>query len=181
MKEFDVQKYKYVKDKNSNVWRYSESKKHYIKLTPWKDGEDRRVNVFEIEQLVKANKLMPISKLEARTLTNKRWDDHSTSWVFNGQTFEVKERSENKDIDFPMHTFVQYYIGADAQKHSLVNRYRLGYYNGDLVWWWSYHYYPQTYVYKFESIDKEPDTMNFWYTDCRHIKPIFNKTIGKYI
>ena len=54
VKSFNI--FPYAKDKHDNVWKYIPAKDHFIKISPWKDGEDRRVNCFQIAlKLTKVN------------------------------------------------------------------------------------------------------------------------------
>ena len=185
MKQFDVRKYAYVKDKHDNVYKNLNKKGHYLKITPWIDGEDRRINVFEIESLVKSGKLTAIERTDALCAANKRWHTDERSWEFNGQTFCVEAidgKDTEKALKAPMHTFVTKYKGADGKDHSFDRRYRIGMLKGDMVWWEGTGNFPQVCVYRFISIDEEPKFDNgFCYVNARHIKPIMNKYTRKYI
>jgi len=83
LKKFDF--FEYVVDKHNNVWKYIKSKDHFIKVTPWKDGEDRRMNRFQIENLINIGKLVQMKgKPRVYEIINERWDNDERSWEYNG-------------------------------------------------------------------------------------------------
>ena len=183
----------YVVDKHNNVWKYIVSKQHFIKVTPWEYAEDRRINVFEIEkQILSGNLVQMKAKPRVYEIINKRWDDYEYSWEYEGTLYYASiNHVDNKAYDAPIHKFEQSYKDKNGKKHTYYNEYRIGFYNGKLVWWTCYHYYPRAYVWTFESIDKEPkdkydETSGHWtitgqWTNIKHIKPVYNNTTQKYI
>lgn len=180
LKKFDF--FEYVVDKHNNVWKYIKSKDHFIKVTPWKDGEDRRMNRFQIENLINIGKLVQMKgKPRVYEIINERWDNDERSWEYNGMLFEVgKNFKENQAFDAPLHKFLYSYKAQNGNNVKYTNDYRIGYFNGKLVWWTCFHYYPRTYIWTFESLDKEPRGFGSW-TNIKHIKPIYNLSTGNYI
>jgi len=140
VKEFDF--FEYVVDKHNNVWKYIKSKDHFIKVTPWKDGEDRRMNRFQIENLINIGKLIQMKgKPHVHEIINERWDNDERSLEYNGMLFEVgKNFKENHAFDAPLHRFVHSYKTQDMITHKYTNDYRIGYFNGNLIWWTCFHF-----------------------------------------
>ena len=174
--------FEYVVDKHNNIWKYIKSKDHFIKVTPWQKGEDRRINRFEIENLIKSGKLTQMKgKPQIYAIINEKWDNDERTWEHDGMLFAVgKNFKENQAFDAPLHKFVHSYKTQDGATHEYTNDYRIGYFNGNLVWWTCLHYYPRTYIWGFEDLDKEPTGFGSW-TNIKHIKPIYNLSLGNYI
>lgn len=180
LKEFDF--FEYVVDKHNNVWRYIKSKDHFIKVTPWDNGEDRRMNRSEIERFIESGELIQMKgKPRVYEIINERWDNDVRSWEYNGMHFEAgKNSKENQAFDAPFHKFLHSYKDQDGKTVEYTHDYRIGYFNGKIIWWSCYHYYPRTYILPFESLDKEPSGFGSW-TNIKHIKPIYNLSTGNYI
>ena len=177
----------YVVDKHNNVWKYIVSKQHFIKVTPWKYAEDRRVNVFEIEtQILSGDLVQKKAKPQVYEIINKRWDEYDYSWEYEGTLYSVGiNHIDAQAYDAPLHKFEHSYKSQDGKKHTYTSDYRIGFYNGKIVWWTCYHYYPRTYVWPFKSIDEEPGRYSLeitgQWTNIKHIKPIYNNTTQEYI
>lgn len=173
MKNFEF--FPFVVDKHNNVWKYIKSKDHFIKLTPWKQGEDRRVNRFEIEKLIIKNALTQMkNKPDVHEIINNRWREVDFSWVFRGRTYYVDSfKSYNDCMKAPQHIFRHTYKDTNGKEHEYFSKYRLGFHNGKIVWFNPYHYFPQLYIWAFEDINKEPEGYNSW-ANAKSIRPIYN-------
>lgn len=173
MKNFEF--FPFVVDKHNNVWKYIKSKDHFIKLTPWKQGEDRRVNRFEIEKLIVKNALTQMkNKPAVHEIINNRWREVDFSWVFRGRTYYVDSfKSYNDCMKAPQHIFRHTHKDANGKEHEYFSKYRLGFHNGKIVWFNPYHYFPQLYIWAFEDINKEPEGYNSW-SNAKSIRPIYN-------
>lgn len=177
-------KFRYVKDKHNNVWKYIPDKKHFLKVTPWENFEDRRVNCFEIEKRILKGELEQYTgKPKIYEIINKRWDDTESEWEYNGNIFFTERRGDNQNdcLKAPIHKFYHTYKTQDGKEHTYSNDYRIGYHNGNIVWFCFYHYYPQTIIIPFVSIDKEPEGMRTKWTKVCHIKPIYSVKNNGYI
>ena len=109
VKSFDI--FPYVKDKHDNVWKYIPAKDHFIKISPWKDGEDRRVNRFQIEQKINKGELEQYSNKQGiKQIINERWDKEDREWDFNGDHFIVSPRMNDNDFyKAKVHKFIHTY------------------------------------------------------------------------
>ena len=100
--------FEYVVDKHNNVWKYIKSKDHFIKVTPWQKGEDRRINRFEIENLIESGKLIQMKgKPQIYAIINEKWDNDERTWEHDGMLFTVgKNFKANQAFDAPLHKVV---------------------------------------------------------------------------
>lgn len=180
MKNFDS--FPFVVDKHNRVWKYVKAKGHFIKVTPWNNGEDRRVNRFQIEKLIKENKLTQMKdKPAVHEIINKVWDNCYRSWEYMGVEYRVDDREHAAHYEkAPIHKFEHFYTASNGEKCSWYENWRLGFNNGKIVWVNAYHYYPRVIIAPFESIDKEPKG-NFSWTTYFHVRPIYSTATGEYI
>ena len=182
IKSFD--KFLYVKDKHDNVWKYIPNKDHFIKISPWKDREDRRVNRFQIEQKIIKGELVQYSNKQGiKEIINKRWDETDVDWQHGDDHFFVNKRTNDDDyFKAKEHKFRQTYKDRNGVEHEYFNSYRLVFYNGQLYWSHPYHYWPQVVLWEFESEDKEPDVKSeMRWTKGYHLRPIWSEKHQDYI
>jgi len=171
----DFKSYPFVVDKHNNVWKYIKDKEHFIKVTPWKVGEDRRVNKFVIEKLIIKNVLTQMKdKSKVHEIINNRWREINYSWIHDDKIYYVEEfNSKNDCLKAPVHKFKHIYKDRYGKKHEYFEEYRIGFYNGNIVWFNPYHYFPQLCVWEFKDINKEPVGYNHW-TSAKIVRPIYN-------
>lgn len=184
VKSFDI--FPYVVDKHDNIWKITE-KGHFLKMTPWEDGEDRRVNRYQIEELIKAGKLTQYSaKPKLFEKLNKRWANISFEWIHDGKRFsvDVVDKYHPNFYKAPEHKFPHFYKDLKGEKHIYYSSYRIVFYNGNIYWATPYHYWPQVQLYEFESPDKEPVIKlesYFRWAQGRYLRPIYSYSEGNYI
>lgn len=184
VKSFDV--YPYVIDKHYNIWKYTD-RGYFLKVSPWENGEDRRVNKCHIEELIKRGKLTQCSaKSTLFEKLNKKWDECGREWEHNGEHFcvDIQGNNGNDFYKAPIHKFPHTYKGIDGNKHTYCSEYRIVFFNGNIYWATPHHYWPQVQLYKFESVDKEPETKinsYFRWTNGYHLRPIYSVNRGEYI
>ena len=183
VKSFDI--FPYVKDKHDNVWKYISAKDHFIKISPWKDGEDRRVNRFQIEQKINKGELVQYSNKQGiKQIINERWDKEDREWDFNGDHFVVSPRMNDNDFyKAKVHKFIHTYKDQNGEEHEYSNNYRIVFFNGKIVWANPWHYWPQGQIYTFKAEDIEPDMMHSGYqwTKGYHLRPIYSCKRQEYI
>ena len=173
MKQFEF--FPFVVDKHNNVWKYVKTKDHFIKVTPWKPGEDRRVNRFEIEKLITSNALTQMkNKPTVHEIINNRWREVDFSWEFNGKKFYVDPyKSMDECMKAPLHKFVHKYKDFEGKQREYCESFRIGFHNGKLVWFAAYHYFPQLCMWPFEDVNKEPTGYHYW-GNAKSVRPIYN-------
>lgn len=81
---------KYVQDKNEIVYKVMPT--HLLKLSPWEDGEDRRV----LEKDVDGYKV--ISYQNACMIVNTQFANKVEEWKFNGKKYIANSIGTNKNI-----------------------------------------------------------------------------------
>lgn len=174
------EKFPYVADKHDNVWKYCIKSKHFLKVTPWEDGEDRRVNVYEVEKWVESGKVTQYTaKPKIFEIINRRWDNVSCSWEFGGDVYTSPEREKSIDWEqIPWHEFTEEFKSG----HKYTSRYKLVHYQGHLYWSTPYVYYPKLVLYEFNCIGCPPKNkdMRRW-SHIKHCRPVFSKYENKYI
>jgi len=184
VKTFDI--FPYVVDKHDNIWKYTNAG-YFLKVSPWESGKDRRVNRFEIEELIKKGKLIQYTaKPKLFEKLNKRWDNATHDWMHNDDIFQVALPNKNgKDFyKAPLHKFSHKYKDAQGITHEYFSEYRIVFFNGNIYWATPYHYWPQVQLYEFLSEDKEPEQkLNdyFRWTKGYHLRPIYSSKRGTYI
>ena len=81
---------KYVQDKNEIVYKVMPN--HLLKLSPWEDGEDRRV----LEKDIDGYKV--ISYQNACMIVNTQFANKVEEWKFNGKKYIANSIGTNKNI-----------------------------------------------------------------------------------
>lgn len=79
----------YIQTDNGNVYKVLEN--HYLKLSPWKDGEDRRVR----EENIGDYKV--ISYKNACMIVNNQFSNTVEKWEHNGKQYLANAIGTNKD------------------------------------------------------------------------------------
>lgn len=181
---YDFEFWPYVCDEYNNVFRYS-PKGYFLKVTPWNKSEDRRYSIDEIKKNIENGNLKQYkAKSKIHEIINSRWkDERIFEWEYNGMKFKAcvfeKERDYSK---IPLHSFKHTYKDINGNEHSYENKYRIVFFNGKIYWSHCYHYYPQTILIPFESLDKEPGyTEKTHWTNVKNVRAIFNKNTKEFI
>ena len=157
---------------NNNIYKYFKDKQYYLMMTGWDklENKDRRY----VENDFDSNKLIKINKNVVLMLINKYWDSGVRKWTFRGDEFS------NGDTygQAKSHGFVHTYKNKEGEDKPYVNIYKLVWHQGHLYWAVHYHYYPRVLLYKFESVDKEPETLKSFvkWTDASHCRAVVNLT-----
>ena len=81
----------YIQDNQGIVYKVMPN--HYLKLSPWKDGEDRRV--MEIEN----DDYQVITYKNACMIINKQFNNTVENWEFNGKQYIANAIGDNKNIE----------------------------------------------------------------------------------
>ena len=155
-----------------NVFKYLENKKYYLMMTGWDklENKDRRYIESEFDN----DKLIKVNKNVALKLINDYWDSGIRTWAFNGNEYSNGDAYEKAKS----HGFVHTYKNKEGEDKPYVNIYKLVWHQGHLYWAAHYHYYPRVLLYKFESIDKEPVSLDSFvkWTNASHCRAIVNLT-----
>ena len=82
---------KYIQDNEGIVYKVMPT--HYIKLSPWKDGEDRRVHEIQNDNY------RMITYKNACMIINSQFNNTVENWNFNGKQYIANAIGDNKNIE----------------------------------------------------------------------------------
>jgi hypothetical protein len=162
----------YKETKNSNI---------FLKVTPWKNGEDRRLTANYLARLKKQNMAvnMPFSK--AREELNTVWNNHSAEWTFNGKEYKVKANDTFNFTKDASHIKVYKWTNCRGEEHTYTEDYFLCYYQGKVYWTHCSQYYPQMFLYRAtDDIENENFNNGGQWTSIKNIRPIYVKDMNKW-
>lgn len=153
-----------------NVFKYLDNKKYYLMMTGWDklENKDRRYIESEFDN----DKLIKINKNVALKLINDYWDSGIRTWAFDGNEYSNGDTYENAKF----HKFIHTYKTKSGEERSYTNNYKLVWHQGHIYWAIHYHYYPRVQLHKFESIEKEPVSLDSFvkWTNASHCRAIVN-------
>ena len=153
-----------------NIFKYLENKKCYLMMTGWDklENKDRRYAESDFD----SSKILKINKNVASKLINEYWDSGIRTWTFNCNEYSNGETYEKAKF----HNFTHTYKDRLGKEKSYDNSYKLVWHQGHIYWAVHYHHYPRVMLYKFESIDKEPISLNNFvkWTNASHCRAIVN-------
>lgn len=187
----------YYKTEDGNIYKYNSNKKYFLLCTPWKNGEDRRKNIDELNNPVSYNKHKAVFEI------NEAWRKTNFKWHYNGKTYETRgmvfddviihtktvNYSWSKkpyEMSWKEYTklfkickpHVWHHVRDWKDKNNMMHHheyddtYYLVMYQGKLIWVQVSQYIPQIYFYEFEGIDVEPKKWGGW-TNIKCIRPIY--------
>lgn len=81
----------YIQDSEGLVYKVMPD--HFLKLSPWKDGEDRRIYEQDLDSGYKV-----ITYSNACMIINNQFNNTTEKWEHNGKKYIASSISENKDI-----------------------------------------------------------------------------------
>ena len=82
---------KYIQDNEGIVYKVMPT--HYLKLSPWKDGEDRRVHEIQNDNY------RMITYKNACMIINSQFNNTVENWNFNGKQYIANAIGDNKNIE----------------------------------------------------------------------------------
>ena len=169
---------KFIITPNNHIYKWVESKGYYLKLTPWEDGEDRRVlenNIGEHDR---------ISYNSAMESLNTIWNNTTRSWRFEGENYKVLSNHNpslgannlNSLHHAPDHDFPVEWIDRNCEVKISHDVYKLCFYQGKIFWAKISQYYPRIILIKFEGINIPPKWSNHTrWANFKHCRPIFKE------
>ena len=179
-------KNKFIVDNKNHIYKYIPSHDYYLKVTPWKQGEDRRKTLDEIDKMISSGKAIPEKNQNmVYQKLNDIWDQTYDTWEHGGYTYEVELFEKTKmRMNFqkvPWHYFSQKDINYLGIEREFKYNYKIGYNCGNLYWVEIGAYLPRVKLYTFINEDTPPDRAYFKWSRLEHIRPIYNKKLKKYI
>lgn len=88
---------KYVEDVSGNIYKMLDT--HFLKLSPWKENEDRRI--VEID----SNNYHIIAYNNACMIINKQFDETKETWVHKGKNYIANVLNINTKDEIEEHSF----------------------------------------------------------------------------
>lgn len=123
---------------------YRKYSQHWLKVSPWDAGEDRRLAFSEVNKLLETKKAKEIDKNYAYRILNKQFKDYSTDWFHEGNLFKIMKGYDMENS--PSHSFE-----IDGCNLS----FKICWSSGSLYWKESSDD-DRVRLYKFEGLDKQP-------------------------
>lgn len=169
---------KYILTSDNHIYKWVENKEYYLKMTPWEDGEDRRVSPNDIGEYTR------ISFSSAMTKLNLIWNSGVFTWRFNGDNYmvypNIKPSLDGESFNplhkAPTHDFPNEWTDRDGERRISHDYYRICFYQGKIYWAKNSHYYPQIMLLKFEGMDVPPDwRKHVKWANFKHCRPIFKE------
>jgi hypothetical protein len=175
-------KRKYIKILlNNSIYKETKDKNIFLKVTPWKNGEDRRLTANYLARLKKQNMAVNMSFSKAREELNTVWNNHSTEWIHNGKEYKVKANDKFIFTKDASHVKVYKWTNCRGEEYTYTEDYYLCYYQGKVYWTHCSQYYPQLYLYHATTDNIEDETLcNGQWTNVKNIRPIYVKDMEKW-
>lgn len=143
----------YFIDTNKVIYKYIFNKNHFVKLTHWSIGEERRISIKDLVN----KELKELKQTKANELTNKYWNNLTIEWEYKGKKYKALSKKD-RQLYYPnkrnkAHVFP---CGSDVYGYK-CHKFWIGLYQNRIVW---YTILPEgCVILKFHSIDKEPTLM----------------------
>lgn len=157
----------FVEDNNGVIFSQKRSEEHngmvfkypYLKISPWKEGEDRRYDNIDIKRR--------LSKTKAFEIVNQQFRLTPQKWIYLGQKFEAKKCFI--DYDNPRDIINQMTIKIERPKAYLFMC------KGKLVYGFlEPNYLPRVFIQRIDN--------NYCsWTNFRWLKPIYNLSENKWV
>lgn len=170
----------YKNIETGEIFKETSDNVKYLKVSPWKTGEDRRINIDDLKKLELEGKVTKLPSDNAHEELNTIWNNTDRYWSHDDNEYKSLGKSYiSKNNLPPMHTFM-YYRGTGDDKELLYGEgFHLAMFQGQL-YWVQFYQYTQKRICQFEGIDVPPNTDNGQWTNCRNLHPVYvkDKTTG---
>ena len=145
---------------------------HYIKISPWEVGEDRRMSKEKIIDALNNGSAKSLNKTKAKEIVNQLFRKIDYSWIHDNKLYCVF--SDNNPRAFLVNNFDKavkhpYTIYGDRKKD-----FYLVYYNGKIYWTTMTQYNPRVNLWEFNGFDSEPtDYYPCAWTSIKNLRIIY--------
>ena len=150
----------------------------YLKVTPWKTGEDRRTNINELKKLELEGKVVQMSFAKACEELNTIWNNISRFWEYDGKEYRtIKGVNLLEYLTMPPgHSWDDKWKDMQGEEHITTWTWYLVMYQGKLYWTLRSQYYPQQEIVRFKGLDVEPrfEHGGQW-TNAKNLHPVYVK------
>ena len=166
---------KYIKTNEGHIYKMTSNNDIFIKVSPYKRCEDRRIETNTLMEMINDNKASPLKVNKALAEINQLWRNYQEKWVYCGyvykttlEPFSFKKAKEHK--------FVHHYVDWLGREQTYTNTYYVCMHHGRICWVRHTQYSPRLHLYKFTNIDTEPDCCDIvQWTSINNLKNIYMK------
>ena len=163
-------------DNNNVIYKTTKNSTHLLKVSPWEQGEDRRLFPYEVSD----SKLKKISFSSAMKLLNKQFADYENEWTYKGKKYKILKstfpESTFKDGRSEPYLFPNFYTDSAGVRRGHYDKFYLTWFRGKLYWICGFAYYPQVMLYHFKDIDTRPTYNDFaQWTNVKNCKIIYDE------
>lgn len=169
----------YFIDTDGIIYKYIYNKNHFVKLTHWSIGEERRVDV---EDLIH-KKLKELKANKANELTNQYWNNLTREWEYNGRKYKVLSIKDglaqgiDPEKDGKLHIASKNYNDVFTVNHRCY----VGLYQNRIVWYSYDSYIEKCVMYKFINIDTISISHPIGHTNKKNIRPIIDCETNEFL
>ena len=78
------------------IYKYIFNKNHFVKLTHWSIGEERRVDVEFLSKEYNNKELKELKQTKACELTNKYWNSLTREWEYNSKKYKALSKEDRE-------------------------------------------------------------------------------------
>ena len=168
----------YFIDNNGVIYKYIFNKNHFVKLTHWSIGEERRVDVEFLFKEYNNKELKELKRTKACELTNKYWSSITREWEYNWRKYKVLSIKDgltqgiDPEKDGKLHIFPKEYF-----------RYYIGLYQNRIIWYTYNSYDGSCLIFKFIDINKQPSVYDDFcgYISRKGIQPIIDCETNEFL
>lgn len=165
----------YKNIETGEIFKETSDNAKYLKVSPWKTGEDRRINIDDLKKLEVEGKVTKLPWDNALEELNTIWNNTDRYWTHDDNEYKSLGKSYiSKNNLPPRHTFVYRGTTGDGKEWLYEETFYLTMFQGQLYWVEFYHY-TQKRICQFEGIDVPPNTDNGQWTNMRNLHPIYVK------
>ena len=168
----------YKNIETGEIFKETSDNAKYLKVSPWKNGEDRRISIDNLKKLEVEGKVTKIPWDNAHEELNTIWNKTDRYWTHDGNEYKSLSKIHISENTLPLvHTFVHNMTGINGVEYTFQDQYYLVMFQGHLYWAnliYSY-LHPQQRICQFEGIDVPPNRDNGQWTNMRNLHPIYVK------
>lgn len=167
---------KYIKTNAGDIYKLTKDPTVYLKVSPYIQGEDRRISSDVLTEMINNGTAVYISKANAREEVNTLWRNTTFEWVFKDNQY--KSEGNVQDVKLPVHEWTKTYKNRNDELVEYKVSWHLCMCHGQIFWFQYTCYYPQVQIVKFEGLDKEPSYFNtLKWTNIKNLRPIYKLSV----
>lgn len=172
----------YFIDNKGVIYKYIFNKNHFVKLTHWSIGEERRVEVEFLSKEYSNKELKELKQTKACELTNKYWNSLTREWTFKGHRYKVLSIQDGLSQGIDPEDDGKVHIFSRNYNTFIVNRgFYIGLYQNRIIWYTYDSYVEKCIMYKFINKSIMPTLTSIGYTVKNNIRPILDCETNEFL